>query len=114
MIRNLPVHTNIQHSADTRLPASWTSRQRRQLVEESLDALGLRHVRNSVVGDELVRGISGGERRRVSIAIELVSAPSILFLDEVCHKVLIVLIYNSLRRGWIVPVPRMLCCIYSL
>ena len=86
MIRNLSVYTILQHSADTRLPATWTASQRTQLVEETIDALGLRHVCHSVVGDELIRGISGGERRRVNIAIELVTAPSILFLDEVCKS----------------------------
>lgn len=48
--------------------------------------LGLEGCRNSKIGDELVRGISGGERKRVSIGIELVTDPHILFLDEVLNK----------------------------
>jgi energy-coupling factor transporter ATP-binding protein EcfA2 len=44
--------------------------------------LGLEGCRNTRIGDEIDRGISGGERKRVSIGIELVTNPKILFLDE--------------------------------
>ena len=44
--------------------------------------MGLAHVRDSIIGDENVRGISGGQRKRVNIAIELITEPSLLFLDE--------------------------------
>ena len=51
-----------------------------------MDELGLTHIRDSLVGsataDNGVRGISGGERKRVSVASELVVRPSLLFLDE--------------------------------
>lgn len=39
-------------------------------------------VAHSFIGDEWVRGLSGGERRRVSIAAELITAPRLMFLDE--------------------------------
>jgi hypothetical protein len=42
----------------------------------------LHHIRDSKIGDEKDRGISGGQRKRVSIAMEMVSYPSLLFLDE--------------------------------
>ncbi|KAL5269361.1 hypothetical protein ACHWQZ_G003001 [Mnemiopsis leidyi] len=51
-------------------------------VSEVLDELGLMHVKNSKVGDGLVRGISGGERRRLSIACQLIKFTHILLLDE--------------------------------
>ncbi len=44
--------------------------------------LGLEHVRDKAVGDDRNRGVSGGEKRRVNIGIELVASPSVLFLDE--------------------------------
>ena len=39
-------------------------------------------IRNEVVGDEEVRGISGGQRKRVNVGLELVADPIMLFLDE--------------------------------
>jgi ABC-type multidrug transport system ATPase subunit len=48
-----------------------------------LDQLGLNHVANDRIGGALKRGISGGERKRTSIGVELITNPSLLFLDEV-------------------------------
>ena len=44
--------------------------------------LGLAKVASSLIGDEFTRGISGGEKRRVSIASELLVHPRVMFLDE--------------------------------
>jgi len=52
------------------------------LVEETLVELGIAHIADQRIGDDDTRGISGGERRRVSIATELVTMPRLLFLDE--------------------------------
>lgn len=49
-----------------------------------MQELGIFHIADSLIGHELARGISGGERRRLSIATELVTDPAILYLDEVC------------------------------
>jgi ABC-type multidrug transport system ATPase subunit len=51
-------------------------------VDDVISLLELEHVQHSVIGDEAQRGISGGERKRVNIGIELVSDPYVLFLDE--------------------------------
>jgi ABC-type Na+ transport system ATPase subunit NatA len=40
-------------------------------VNEIVDSFGLSHVRNTIVGNAVMRGLSGGERRRVSIAVEV-------------------------------------------
>jgi len=67
MLRTLTVEEVIKHSADTRLPADWTSAQRAALVDKVIDVLGLQRVRKSIIGglDETGsrRGISGGERK---------------------------------------------------
>jgi energy-coupling factor transporter ATP-binding protein EcfA2 len=51
-------------------------------VNEIISSLGMVHVANSVIGNEEERGISGGQRKRVNIGMELVAEPSVLFLDE--------------------------------
>ncbi len=44
--------------------------------------LGLEKCANTKIGSELIRGISGGERKRTSIGVELLTNPSMIFLDE--------------------------------
>ncbi|GMH23975.1 hypothetical protein Nepgr_025818 [Nepenthes gracilis] len=51
-------------------------------VKGLIQELGLTHVAGSRVGDERIRGISGGERRRVSIGVEVIHEPRVLILDE--------------------------------
>jgi ABC-type transport system involved in cytochrome bd biosynthesis fused ATPase/permease subunit len=80
---NLSVYETIKFAALLRLPSSMSNETKLQRVDEVIMELGLNGCRNTRIGSPDQRGISGGERKRVSIAIELVSQPSILFLDEV-------------------------------
>jgi ABC-type multidrug transport system ATPase subunit len=82
MIPTLTVTSILHHSAALRLPSSTSSETRHRIVEEVLQVLGLSKVRDSIVGDENIRGVSGGEKKRVNIGIELVARPTALFLDE--------------------------------
>ena len=50
--------------------------------EEIIKQLNIEKCKDTVIGDNFVRGISGGEKKRCSIGIELVSNPNLLFLDE--------------------------------
>eukprot|EP00392_Amoebophrya_sp_AT5.2_P018158 g18627.t1 len=51
-------------------------------VYEVMRRLGLYHVKDTIIGNSQLRGVSGGERKRVAVACELLSGPPILFLDE--------------------------------
>jgi ABC-type multidrug transport system ATPase subunit len=55
---------------------------RDERVNSLVDSLGLSHCQHSKIGNEFQRGVSGGELKRVSIGVELMSQPEILFLDE--------------------------------
>ena len=57
--------------------------ERNELVDEIIASLKLEKCQNTIVGNSLEKGISGGEKRRVSIGVELISDPSILFLDGI-------------------------------
>lgn len=72
----------IEFSAALRLPASVAASDRRSSVSETLEILGLRRCADTIVGRDQGGGISGGERKRVCIGIELVNNPGVLFLDE--------------------------------
>jgi ABC-type multidrug transport system ATPase subunit len=56
--------------------------KRNELVEAVASMLGLHNQLNTKVGDVFFRGLSGGQKRRVSIGIELIAQPQMLFLDE--------------------------------
>jgi len=79
----LTVKENLAFSANLRLSTEkFTATEKAKKVEEVIRELGLEACANSMVGTEFVRGISGGERKRVNIGMELILDPPILFLDE--------------------------------
>lgn len=82
MLRELTVEENIRHSALMRLPEELSRKDKLDRVYKVMESLDLLAISNSVIGDEDVRGISGGQRKRVNVAMELVADPSLLALDE--------------------------------
>jgi len=56
--------------------------QVKERVDLLINQLGLQHCRKTLVGSPLIRGLSGGEKKRTSIAVELVTNPSVIFFDE--------------------------------
>ena len=60
-----------------RLPKGTSHEEIEELVDETIASLGLSRVANSLVGDVKRRGVSGGEKKRVNIGIELMAMPSI-------------------------------------
>jgi ATP-binding cassette subfamily G (WHITE) protein 2 len=69
-------------SANVRLPRSLSARKRFDRVNQIIDELDLQSCVDTFIGTDFVRGVSGGEKKRTSIGMELVLSPNILFLDE--------------------------------
>ena len=75
--RDLTVERALYYAARLRLPSDFTDEQIEQRISETLEDVELTHRRGL-----LVRSLSGGQRKRVSIALELLANPSVFFLDE--------------------------------
>lgn len=69
-------------AAHTRMPGHVSSSDKTTFVEELIKRLGLTKAADSVVGDKKKRGLSGGEKKRLSIGAELIAQPTLLFTDE--------------------------------
>lgn len=78
----LTVEETLQYTARLRLPRMFTDRQRQERVEDVMNDLGLMHVRNAIIGSQLKQGISGSERKRLCVSMQLLNRPQLLFLDE--------------------------------
>ncbi|XP_070664194.1 ABC transporter G family member 28 isoform X3 [Malus domestica] len=79
---NLTVEENLWFSARCRLSAELPKPEKVLVVERVIESLGLQAVRDSLVGTVEKRGISGGQRKRVNVGLEMVMEPSLLILDE--------------------------------
>ena len=65
-----------------RLPGNVDRARLKAVIWQTMQDLGISKIAHSFIGDEFTRGLSGGEKRRVSIATELLTSPGIMFLDE--------------------------------
>ncbi|KAL4452063.1 hypothetical protein ABPG75_007725 [Micractinium tetrahymenae] len=79
---NLTVRETFRFAANIRLPATISRETRMQLVEDVISELALGKAADTFVGNAFVRGVSGGERKRCNIGVELLSNPSLVCLDE--------------------------------
>jgi len=82
LLPTLTVRETLRFSADLRLPPPTSEEQRRKIVEEVILELGLKDCADTRIGNHQHKGCSGGEKRRTSIGVQLLSNPSVLFLDE--------------------------------
>lgn len=82
LLPTLTARETLQYSADLRLPPPCTAEDRARLVDEIIMELGLKEAAGTRVGTSLHRGLSGGEKRRVSLGVQMLANPSVLFLDE--------------------------------
>ncbi|ORE01971.1 hypothetical protein BCV72DRAFT_62338 [Rhizopus microsporus var. microsporus] len=82
LMGTLTVRETLTYAAMMRLPRNMPLQAKLKRVEEVIQELGISKIADSKIGMPGKRGISGGEKRRVSIGKELVTGPSLLFLDE--------------------------------
>lgn len=78
----LTVRETLLLAARLRLPRAMDDASKQEHVNQLLNHLGLSAVADMPVGNEQTRGISGGEKKRLSIACELLGSPSVIFADE--------------------------------
>lgn len=81
-IGTLTVEEHLYFQAKLRMPGGTTEEAVNTRVEELLSDLGLRKCRGTPIGTQLLKGISGGEKKRLAFASEIVNDPSLLFVDE--------------------------------
>ncbi|XP_022982857.1 ABC transporter G family member 22-like isoform X2 [Cucurbita maxima] len=79
---HLTVKETLRYAALLRLPKTLTKEQKEKRAVDVIYELGLERCQDTMIGGSFVRGVSGGERRRVSIGNEILINPSLLFLDE--------------------------------
>ena len=84
LLSSATVRESIATSALLKLPSTISKRDKLKRVENIVRELGLVSCANTLIGDEVlgIKGISGGQKRRVSIGVELVKDPVAIFLDE--------------------------------
>lgn len=82
LLPTLTVYETVLYSALLRLPRDMSYEAKKFRTLETMQELGILGIKDSRIGSSTNRSISGGEQRRVSIACELVTSPSILFCDE--------------------------------
>lgn len=82
LFEHLTVEETMNYAAGMRLPKEMSPDEKKKRVDSALSQLGLDGCRDTVVGGATVKGISGGERKRLCVGMELITHPKILFLDE--------------------------------
>eukprot|EP00850_Spirogloea_muscicola_P005787 SM000027S09568 [mRNA] locus=s27:52714:57126:- [translate_table: standard] len=78
----LTVRETLLFSASLRLPGYMAWAEKVERVDSLIEELALHHCINTKIGNEEIKGVSGGERRRVSIGVDLIHDPAVIFLDE--------------------------------
>ncbi|KAI9850392.1 MAG: hypothetical protein M1838_005725 [Thelocarpon superellum] len=82
LLPSLTVRETLRFAAGLRLP-QWMSREEKEKrAGQVLLKLGLKDCADNLIGNDLIKGISGGEKRRVTIAVQILTDPRVLLLDE--------------------------------
>lgn len=82
LMTTLTVKEAVYYSAQLQLPDSMPRSEKKERAEATIREMGLQDSVNTRIGGWSSKGLSGGQKRRVSICIEILTRPKILFLDE--------------------------------
>ncbi|EEH36424.2 ATP-binding cassette sub-family G member 4 [Paracoccidioides lutzii Pb01] len=82
LVGALTVEETLHFAAQLSLPSSITKKERLERISSLLNAFGIQKQAKTLIGTPIRKGISGGQKRRVSVASQLITCPKILFLDE--------------------------------
>ncbi|KAK8951651.1 ABC transporter G family member 11 [Platanthera zijinensis] len=82
LMTTLTVREAVHYAAEIQLPSKMIRASKNDRAEETLQEMGLAGVADVLIGGRTSKGISGGQRRRVSICMEIITRPKLLFLDE--------------------------------
>ncbi|GMH05933.1 hypothetical protein Nepgr_007773 [Nepenthes gracilis] len=82
LMKTLTVSEAVRYSAQLQLPSSMSISEKLERADLVIRQMGLQDSINTVIGGWGRKGISGGQKRRVSICIEILTRPPLLFLDE--------------------------------
>ncbi|KAG5574617.1 hypothetical protein H5410_054751 [Solanum commersonii] len=82
LMTTLTVKETVYYSAQLQLPQSMPLHEKKERAEETIKEMGLQEAMNTRIGGWSLKGLSGGQKRRVSICIEILTRPKLLFLDE--------------------------------
>ena len=82
ILRTMTVYEALYMSALLKLPETTPIEEKKNIVDKMISTLHLEKCKDTIVGDSILKGISGGERKRLSVGMEMIMNPSIIFLDE--------------------------------
>ena len=82
LVGELTVRDMLMYTAELRLPMTLSAAEKLARVDETIAKLDLSSCEHTVIGNALQRGISGGQAKRVNIALSLIMRPSVIYLDE--------------------------------
>ncbi|CAM8897895.1 unnamed protein product [Rhodiola kirilowii] len=82
LLGTLTVRETLTYSANLRLPSSMGKKGINAAIEDTLKEMGLQDCADRLIGNWHLRGVSGGEKKRLSIALETLTRPNLMFLDE--------------------------------
>jgi ABC-type multidrug transport system ATPase subunit len=82
LLSALTPRETLRYAAALKLPSHVSRKRKHARAEEVLRLLGLNECADTPCGGELLKGISGGEKRRLALGVQMIGEPAVLFADE--------------------------------